>query len=119
MSDTTPTAPSMGVVSPMSDSARPAPRTRVRHNRSGDVGTVVPGGQGRIVHVRYDEYTGEFPQFVGLLTVVQAPVPDDLLARLAALRDAGQTTTQIARQLNQEGWHPPKRRARCRKRRST
>jgi DNA invertase Pin-like site-specific DNA recombinase/uncharacterized protein YndB with AHSA1/START domain len=36
---------------------------------------------------------------------------DRLIARLAALRDAGQTTTQIARQLNHEGWHPPKRRA--------
>jgi hypothetical protein len=36
---------------------------------------------------------------------------DRLVARLVALRDAGQTTTQIARQLNQEGWHPPKRRA--------
>lgn len=34
-----------------------------------------------------------------------------LLARLAALRNAGHTTTQIACQLNQEGWHPPKRRA--------
>lgn len=36
---------------------------------------------------------------------------DQLIARLAALRDAGQTTTQMAHQLNQEGWHPPKRRA--------
>ena len=78
----------------MGDGTAPAPRTRVRHNRSGDLGTVVPGGQGRIVHVRYDEYTREMPQSVDLLTVVQAPVPDDLLARLSELRDKLRTLTR-------------------------
>jgi hypothetical protein len=35
----------------------------------------------------------------------------ELLARAVQLRDAGQTTTEIAVQLNREGWRPPKRRA--------
>jgi DNA invertase Pin-like site-specific DNA recombinase len=35
----------------------------------------------------------------------------ELLSRAVQLRDAGRTTTEIAEQLNREGWRPPKRRA--------
>jgi hypothetical protein len=35
----------------------------------------------------------------------------ELLARAIQLRDEGRTTSQIAEQLNREGWRPPKRRA--------
>jgi DNA invertase Pin-like site-specific DNA recombinase len=34
----------------------------------------------------------------------------ELLARTVALRDEGRTTSEIASQLNREGWRPPKRR---------
>jgi hypothetical protein len=96
--------------------ARFPPFGQLQQGRDADYGKIIVSVQGETERADVTlHWVGGFTSQHELVRPVaryeQLSHCDQLLTRLATLRDAGQTTTQIAHQLNQEGWHPPKRRA--------